>query len=88
MPYLKKEQRPRIDELIQPLINHLKSLPLEDQDGSVNYVVTKIIKQLYPLRYFHLNRALGVLEAIKHEFYRRVVGPYEDTKVKENGDVG
>jgi len=87
MPYIKQKQRPAIDELTNPLINHLKSLPLEEQDGALNYAVTKIIKNLYPKKYFHLNRALGVLTAIKDEFYRRVIGPYEDTKITENGDV-
>lgn len=87
MPYIKKEQRPQIDELLAPLVNHLKSLPQEEQDGALNYVITKILKQLYPLKYFHLNRALGVLSAVKQEFYRRVVAPYEDSKIKENGDV-
>ena len=87
MPYIKKGQRPAIDELIEPLINHLKSLPTEDQDGSLNYAVTKIIKKVYPQKYFHLNRALGVLTAITHELYRKVIGPYEDTKILENGDV-
>ncbi|EKD64452.1 MAG: hypothetical protein ACD_50C00386G0001 [uncultured bacterium] len=87
MPYIKQKQRPAIDKLINPLINHLKSLPLEEQDGALNYAVTKIIKNLYPQKYFHLNRALGVLTAIKDEFYRRVIGSYEDTKITENGDV-
>ncbi|MBI4078913.1 MAG: hypothetical protein HY429_01305 [Candidatus Levybacteria bacterium] len=87
MPYIKNEQRPQIDSLLEPLISHLKKLPTEEQDGSLNYIVTKIIKQLYPQKYFHYNRALGVLTAITHELYRRVVGPYEDTKIKENGDV-
>ena len=87
MPYIKQKQRPAIDELTNPLINHLKSLPLEEQDGALNYAVTKIIKNLYPKKYFHLNRALGVLTAIKDEFYRRVIGSYEDTKITENGDV-
>ena len=87
MPYIKQEQRPAIDELVKPLIDHLKSLPLEDQDGSLNYAVTKIIKNVYPQKYFHFNRALGVLTAITLELYRKIVGPYEDTKIKENGDV-
>ena len=87
MPYIKKNQRPPIDKLIDPLISHLRSLPIEDQDGSLNYAVTKIIKRLYPQKYFHYNRALGVLTAITQELYRRVIGPYEDTKIKENGDV-
>ncbi|MDO8621515.1 MAG: hypothetical protein Q7R31_04535 [Candidatus Levybacteria bacterium] len=87
MPYIKKDQRPAIDTLVQPLIDHLKSLPLEDQDGSLNYTVTKIIKKVYPQKYFHYNRALGVLTAITHELYRKVIGPYEDAKISENGDV-
>lgn len=87
MPYIKKDQRPAIDKLVNPLIDHLKSLPLEDQDGSLNYIATKIIKNIYPQKYFHFNRALGVLTAITHELYRKIIGPYEDTKIKENGDV-
>ena len=87
MPYIKKDQRPAIDQLVEPLIQHLKSLPVEDQDGSLNYAVTKIIKHVYPQKYFHLNRALGVLTAITHELYRKIIEPYEDTKIAENGDV-
>lgn len=87
MPYIKKGQRPAIDRLVRPLIDHLKSLPLENQDGSLNYAVTKIIKKVYPQKYFHYNRALGVLAAITYELYRKVIGPYEDTKISENGDV-
>ncbi len=87
MPYIKKSQRGKVDKLVAPLIDHLKSLPVEDQDGLLNYAVTKIIRHLYPQKYFHLNRALGVVTAISQELYRRVVGPYEDTKITENGDV-
>lgn len=87
MPYIKQDQRPEIDELVNPLIEKLKSLPVEEQDGSLNYAVTKILKGLYPIKYFHLNRALGVLSAVKDEFYRVAIAPYEDTKIKENGSV-
>lgn len=87
MPYIKQDKRPEIDKLVDPLILHLKSLPLEEQDGSLNYAITKILKRLYPQKYFHLNRALGVLSAAGKEFYRVVVGPYEDEKIKENGQV-
>ena len=87
MPYIKPNQRPDIDKLLNPFIEHLKSLPVEDQDGSLNYAITKILKHVYPQKYFHLNRALGVLSAVTHEFYRVAIGPYEDTKIKENGEV-
>ena len=87
MPYITKTERPELDELMNPLIEHIKSLPVEEQDGSLNYVVTRVFKKVYPMKYFHLNRALGVLSAITQEFYRVIVGPYEDTKIKENGSV-
>lgn len=87
MPYIKKDQRPKIDELLASFLAHLQSLPVEEQDGALNYSITKVIKGLYPKKYFHLNRALGVLSAVTHELYRRVVGPYEDEKILENGDV-
>ena len=69
------------------MIDILKSLPAEEVDGEVNYVVTRMLKQIYSLRYFHINRAVGVLECIKLEFYRRVAAPYEDKKILESGDV-
>lgn len=87
MPYIKPEKRPDIDTVLDPLIARIKALPMEEQDGSINYAITRLLKQVYQQKYFHFNRALGVLSAITHEFYRRIVGPYEDTKIKEYGDV-
>jgi hypothetical protein len=87
MPYIKQADRPEVDALIEPILKHFQSLPMEEQDGALNYSVTKIIKNLYPKKYFHMNRALGVLSAIAHELYRHVIGPYEDEKITENGDV-
>lgn len=62
-------------------------MPLEEQDGALNYAVTKILKELYPPRYFNYNRAMGVLSSIQAEWYRRIVSPYEDKKILEAGDV-
>lgn len=87
MPYIKKQDRPAIDTLVTPLIDYLKNLPMEEQDGSLNYAVTKIIKHVYPHKYFHFNRALGVLTGITQELYRKIIGPYEEVKISENGDV-
>ena len=87
MPYITQENRPVVDKLIDPFITHLRSLPVEEQDGVINYAVTRIIKHVYPLKYFHLNRALGVLSAIGFELYRKIIGPYEEEKIAENGDV-
>ena len=87
LPYVKPENRAKYEKALDELIDILKSLPVEEVDGELNYVVTRILKQIYPLRYFHINKAIGVLECVKLEFYRRVAAPYEDKKMKESGDV-
>ena len=88
MPYIKNEDRTQYYETILKLVNLLEKTPEEDRDGHINYVVTVLLKNLYdPPKYSRYNKAIGVLECIKLEFYRRMVSPYEDIKIKENGDV-
>lgn len=87
MPYISKKDRGQFEEAIQGLSKILKNQPVESQDGCVNYCVTRVLDEVFPKRYQHINRAMGVLECIKQEFYRRVAGPYEDEKIEENGDA-
>jgi hypothetical protein len=87
LPYIKPESRVKYEKVLDELIGILKSLPVDEVDGELNYVVTKILKQIYPVRYFQINKAMGVLECVKLEFYRRVAAPYEDKKIKKSGDV-
>jgi hypothetical protein len=87
LPYIKAEKRKKYETVLEDLVKILKTLPPEKIDGELNYVVTKILKEIYPLRYFHINKAVGVLECIKLEYYRRVAAPYENQKIKETGDV-
>jgi hypothetical protein len=88
MPYIKPHYRPDIDKLVAPLAQHIAGLPLEKQDGAFNYAVTKLLKALYAKDdYFTYNRSMGALSAVQAEWYRRVIVPYEDEKIKENGDV-
>lgn len=57
--------------------------------GELNYVITNIINEYYKYEggYSSINDVIGALEGAKLEFYRRVAAPYEDVKIKENGDV-
>jgi hypothetical protein len=87
LPYIKASNRNKYEKILKALVEILKALPPEEIDGELNYVVTKILKEIYPLRYFHINKAIGVLECIKLEYFRRVAAPYEDLKIKEAGDV-
>lgn len=88
MPYISPNDRIFFDEAIDNLIAKLIYHSGETtRDGIVNYTVTRILHALYMPRYYSYNSAIGVLECIKQEFYRRSVALYEDTKIKENGDV-
>jgi hypothetical protein len=87
LPYIKADKRKKYKKTLKELVRILKTLPPEEIDGELNYVVTKILKEIYPLRYFHINKAIGVLECIKLEYYRRVAATYEDQKIKEAGAV-
>lgn len=87
MPYIKKEERPELDKFLDPLIELLEKVPPEEKDGKVCYVIFKLMKRIYRGRFFNLSRALGVLNSVIQEFYRRIVAPHEDEKIRENGDV-
>jgi len=87
MPYIKKHDRNKWQKLIKEAGRIIKGLPVEHLDGELNYFISKIIINSYPPKYFNYNRAIGLLECIKQEFYRRKVGRYEDKKIKENGDI-
>lgn len=61
-----------------------------DRSGELNYQVTRLIVNYVEnngLDYNVINEVVGALECAKHEFVRRVVEPYEDSKIAENGDV-
>ena len=86
MPYINKDIRQNIDSYLNVfLIDSTIANP-----GELNYVITKIIKSYLEYKsknYSDYNEVIGVLECAKLEFYRRAVSPYEDKKIKENGDV-
>ena len=79
MPYIKELDRIALDSGKEPCT-----------PGELNYVITLIIKDYFNemgKNYQAINDIVGALEGAKLEFYRRVAAPYEDTKIKENGDV-
>lgn len=59
--------------------------------GELNFVISTIVRDYFRRtdkgNYQAINDVIGALEGAKIEFYRRVAAPYEDLKIKENGDV-
>ncbi|MFA7101176.1 MAG: LAGLIDADG family homing endonuclease [Bacilli bacterium] len=86
MPYIKKEEREKLDHWVDNVLFHMSSI--EGKDGAVNYVITRIIDDVYGNGgYAVFNRAMGVLECVKQELWDRKVRPYEDNKIRQSGDV-
>jgi len=87
MPYIKQEER-TYEAQISILIDKLKAVPEDKRAGHINYIITLLLKKCYPSYNYHtFNEIVGALECIKLELYRRLIGPYEDFKILENGDV-
>ena len=77
MPYIEQYER-----------DMAKDFP--NSSGQLNFAIHKVIEQYlnrFDYSYNVLNGVVGVLECVKLEMYRRLIGPYEDEKIKENGDI-
>ncbi len=78
MPYITREDQKKLMYL------------LPQTPGELNYSFTKLIVDYVSdkgLSYQTINDIVGALEGAKLEFYARVARPYEDDKIKQNGDV-
>ena len=79
MPYITEERRDQLDRLAYDPY----------RPGDLNYAITRLVVRYLGGSYSYekYNDVIGVLECAKLELYRRMVAPYEDRKMKENGDV-
>jgi len=89
MPYITQLDRQQYNEILN-LID--EKFNIHTKSGELNYLITKIIQSYLTnvytyIGYTQMNEVVGVLECAKQEFYRRVASPYEDEKMKQNGDV-
>lgn len=87
MPYIKREKRIEIDPLVNQVLAVFSKLSEQERDGSLNYFFTKVLKALYEPSYLNYERIMGLLTCIQHEFYRRWVAAYEDSKKEIHGDI-
>jgi len=88
MPYIKAGEKERWEHSLEQLALSMTMSGITP--GDLNYVLTRIVHMYVDhkgLNYTHLNDVVGVFESAKAEFQRRVVAPYEDSKIESNGDV-
>jgi hypothetical protein len=88
MPYIIPARRSEIN----PTFDHDQFFRYElraKTAGELNYQFTELLIDYFKRNsnYQGINDIIGALEGAKLEFYRRIVAPYEDKKILENGDI-
>ena len=80
MPYIDPDDRADVAPV----------LPAARSAGELNYQLTVVVRTYlgrHGLSYATCNDIVGALDNCKDEFRRRIQHPYEDKKLRENGDV-
>ncbi len=80
MPYIEPGLRPAIDS----------GRMVPRNVGELTYAMTRLALNYVEQQgtsFTVFAAVLAALDATAREFYRRMVAPYEDTKIEENGDV-
>jgi hypothetical protein len=86
MTYIFQERRDYIEcHTVKEIIQDTHKFSVEE----LNYLISKILWSYFDSRrgYGVLNDILGILEAVKLEFYQRKAEPYLFWKRAENGDL-
>jgi hypothetical protein len=83
MPYIKKEERPKLDSLINELSPRIGGV------GELNYVFTRLAYNYLrkDMRYAQMAGLFGTYILSALEVWWRKVRFYEDEKSRINGDV-
>ena len=81
MPYVKKDRRADLDISVRSLGNTLKV------DGDLNYILFAYAKRHIEPGYQNYRNFLGELNEAVAEIRRRLLVPYENEKISENGDI-
>ena len=96
MPYIDEQERVELDNQIDNMIlairNNKTNLnnphDFSNYLGRINYCFSRIIYGVMrDVSYRNIAMVTGVLENIKQEYYRRIAEPYEDIKIRQNGDI-
>lgn len=88
MPYIPTQDRNRYSHELGNLLALIAKEGISN--GELNYLITQLARGYlakHGTTYNTISDVIKAMECAKLEFYRRVAAPYEDQKIKENGDV-
>jgi hypothetical protein len=87
MPYIKQEDRPALDKIVELIMNECDGDLVR---GKLNYIIHKLyieFEKKHGRKYYHMKNFEGELLMSMLEIYARRVYPYEKIKCRQNGDV-
>jgi uncharacterized secreted protein with C-terminal beta-propeller domain len=82
MPYIKKEIRHKMDRVIDAMAKEDVKV-----NGDLNYILYRYCRYFISPSYNNYKNFCGELRQCATEIERRILAPYEDEKIIENGDV-
>jgi hypothetical protein len=82
MPYVKQERRSDLNKVVVSMIDAGVKV-----DGDLNYILFRFCKHHLSPSYNNYKNFIGELNETVAEIRRKLLAPYEDEKIKENGDV-
>jgi hypothetical protein len=88
MPYITRDDKLIFDKPLSELLDVVLDRGLSN--GELNYLITQLglmYLDRHGKSYNTISDVVKAMECAKLEFYRRVAAPYEDNKIRENGDV-
>lgn len=84
MPYITQDRRMVFNEYVENLSS------LIETPGDLNYLcflLSKALAKHLGNNYTAHNAVIGALDSCKEEYRRRILNPYEDKKIKIEGDI-
>jgi hypothetical protein len=82
MPYIKEGKRLAMDQVVRAMFD-----AGVEANGDLNYILYKFAKYHVEPGYVNYKNFLGELNEASEEIRRRLLAPYEDEKITENGDI-
>jgi hypothetical protein len=84
MPYITQDRRDVFNNALMELAGEVQN------EGELNYCIYKLSRLIIHRvgeSYSNLSMCSSAMEHAKLEWYRKVLSPYEDEKIRENGDI-
>lgn len=82
MPYIKQNERSAMDQIVNMMDDWGVKV-----DGDLNYILYAFCKRHVKPSYNNYKNFCGELRQCATEIERKLLGPYEDLKEKENGEI-